>query len=92
MLKESLKSDGTWKFSTRPGTSFNDNEERPGFLVNVVADDVVKAKIYVVIVDELADVDFTANGLVGNYGSRVGWYRKSSTTGGRKAELPEGSF
>ena len=40
--------------------------------MNVVADDVVKAKIYVVIVDELADVDFTANGFVGNYEAEWG--------------------
>ena len=88
MLKESLKSDGTWKFSTRPGTSFNDNEERPGFLVNVVADDVVKAKIYVVIVDELADVDFTANGLVGNYEAEWGGTEKAQPLGAGKLNFP----
>ena len=88
MLKESLKSDGTWKFSTRPGTSFNDNEERPGFLLNVVADDVVKAKIYVVIVDELADVDFTANGLVGNYEAEWGGTEKAQPLGAGKLNFP----
>lgn len=72
MLSKSLAKDGTWKFAERPGTSFNENEERPGFLVNVVADDVVKAKIYVVIVDELADIDFTKNGLEGNYEAEYG--------------------
>lgn len=56
LLKTSLKADGTWKFSARPGTSFNDNEERAGFLVNVLADDIVKAKVYVVISDPLAVV------------------------------------
>ncbi|MEI3468070.1 MAG: hypothetical protein V8Q76_04320 [Bacteroides intestinalis] len=29
MLKSSLKADGTWKFSERPGTSFNENTDRP---------------------------------------------------------------
>lgn len=56
LLSKSLASDGKWKFSERPGTSFNDNVDRPGFLVNVVVDDVVKAKVYVVISDPLAAV------------------------------------
>ena len=57
---KSLKKDGTWAFSERPGTSFNENADRKGFLINVLADDVVKAKIYVCINDELADVDFAS--------------------------------
>lgn len=56
MLKSSLKADGTWKFSERPGTSFNENTDRSGFLINVLADDIVKAKIYVVVTDPLAVV------------------------------------
>lgn len=60
LLSKSLKKDGTWAFSERPGTSFNENADRKGFLINVLADDVVKAKIYVCINDELADVDFAS--------------------------------
>ena len=92
MLKAEFKIRWYLEIQYKAGTSFNDNEERPGFLVNVVADDVVKAKIYVVIVDELADVDFTANGLVGNYEAEWGGTEKAQPLGGRKAELPEGSF
>ena len=58
LLSKSLKKDGTWAFSERPGTSFNENADRKGFLINVLADDVVKA--YVCINDELADVDFAS--------------------------------
>lgn len=56
LLKSSLAKDGTWAFTQNPGTSFNDNADRPGFLVNVLADDVVKAKVYVVITDALASI------------------------------------
>lgn len=70
MLSKSLGSDGTWKFIERPGTSFNENADRPGFLINVLADDVVKAKIYVIVVDPLADVDFRGN-LVGKFGAHL---------------------
>lgn len=89
MLKASLKADGTWKFSERPGTSFNENEERPGFLVNVVADDIVKAKIYVVIVDALADVDFTANGLIGNFEAEWGGETKAMEMGAQRLNFPK---
>lgn len=89
LLKASLKADGTWKFSARPGTSFNENEERPGFLMNVVSDDVVKAKIYVVINDELADVDFTANGLVGNFEAEWGGTEKAMEMGAQKLNFPK---
>lgn len=58
ILSKSLNKNGAWAFSQRPGTSFNDNNDRPGFLFNIVANDVVKAKIYVVINDELAGADF----------------------------------
>ncbi|NDV60346.1 hypothetical protein [Bacteroides sp. 519] len=58
LLSTSLKKDGSWAFSDRPGTSFNSNEERAGFLVNITASGVVKAKIYVIINDELADLNF----------------------------------
>ncbi len=56
LLNASLKADGSWAFSERPGTSFNKEDGQSGFLVNVVADDVVKAKIYVKIVDPLASI------------------------------------
>lgn len=64
LLNSSLKKDGSWTFSERPGTSFNNNNDRPGFLFEVTASNVVKAKIYVVIKDELAGIDFRA-GLAG---------------------------
>lgn len=58
VLNKNLAADGSWTFNQRLGTSFNDNEKRPGFLFNVTVNDVVKAKTYVVINDELADLDF----------------------------------
>lgn len=58
ILNSSLKKDGSWAFSERPGTSFNNNGDRPGFLFNILSEGVTKAKIYVVINDELANVDF----------------------------------
>ena len=60
LLANSLQKDGTWAFAERPGTSFNSNQDRPGFLFNIVSNDVVKAKIYLKIIDELADVAFNA--------------------------------
>lgn len=89
LLSKSLAKDGTWKFSERPGTSFNDNADRPGFLVNVVANDVVKAKIYVVIKDELADVDFTANGLEGIYEAEWGGREKAMPLGAQTLNFPK---
>ena len=76
LLSKSLKKDGTWAFSERPGTSFNENADRKGFLINVLADDVVKAKIYVCINDELADVDFASTfneEYEGEWGATCGW-------------------
>ncbi len=80
ILKKSLAKNGTWAFSSRPGTSFNDNAERKGFLVNVIADNKVKAKIYVMINDELAAVDFTA-----------GLNQAEAEWGGREKSLPMGA-
>ncbi len=62
ILSRSLKKDGTWAFAERPGTSFNDNAERKGFLVYVrnKAFQII-AKVYVMINDELANVDLTSN-------------------------------
>lgn len=81
LLNKSLAKDGTWAFSQRPGTSFNDNADRKGFLFNVVAEDVIKAKIYVVIKDELADVDF-----VGQFTAQA-----EAEWGGREKSLKMGA-
>ncbi len=56
ILNASLKADGSWAFSERPGTSFNKEDGQSGFLVNVVTDDVIRAKIYVKITDPLASI------------------------------------
>ncbi len=53
MLAQSLSSDGKFDFIERPGTSFGD----AGFLVNLVKDEVVKAKTYIKINDPLAGVN-----------------------------------
>lgn len=54
LLAQSVKADGTFEWASRPGTAFNENADRPGFLINIVQNDVVKGKVYVVINDELA--------------------------------------
>lgn len=59
VLASSLATDGTWTLTERLGTSFNGNAERKGFLVYVRnADLQIKAKIWVMINDELANLDF----------------------------------
>lgn len=94
MLNRSLKADGTWAFSERPGTSFNDNEDRPGFLFNVVVDDVVKAKVYIVIKDELANVDFVANlaGLCSNHMEHPEVFAKGANKYDFAKEITAGNF
>lgn len=60
-FKSCLSANGAWKMQGRPGTNCNKKEgdEKPdGILINVVVNDVVKAKIYWKIIDPLADVDF----------------------------------
>lgn len=57
LLAQSVKEDGTFAWASRPGTAFNENAERPGFLVYVTANDVIKGKVYIVIVDELAGLE-----------------------------------
>lgn len=57
LLSQSLKADGSFAWASRPGTAFNENADRPGFLVYVTANDQIKAKIYVVINDELAGLE-----------------------------------
>lgn len=45
LVKNSLSADGTFKFSSRPGTDFFDAEKN-GILIYMTADDVVKNKIF----------------------------------------------
>lgn len=58
LLTSSLKADGSWSLSGRPGTAFNPKDEQPGIVVNVVLNDVIKMKVRWVVVDPLADVNF----------------------------------
>lgn len=62
ILAASLSADGKFNFAARPGTSFNDNAEQPGFLVNVIKDEVTIAKFYVKINDTVADANFVVFG------------------------------
>jgi len=60
-FKSCLSANGAWKMQGRPGTNGDKKEgdEKPdGVLINVVVNDVVKAKIYWKVIDPLADVDF----------------------------------
>jgi len=63
MLQRSLKADGSWAFAERPGTAFNDKNDatQNGFRFDIVLDDQIKAKTYIVVNDELADVKWTGN-------------------------------
>lgn len=88
MLRKSLALDGTWKFVERPGTNFNENEERPGFLIHVLANDVVKAKIYVVINDPIAAIDFTG-GRTGNFEAEWGGTEKYLNVGKQEIDIPK---
>ena len=55
MLAASLNENGKFAFTERPGTSFNDNAEQAGFLVEVINSELaVVAKTYVTINDPLA--------------------------------------
>lgn len=89
LLSSSLAQDGTFAWSRPPLTSFNENAEQPGFLVNVVADDVVKAKIYLKITDGLADVDFTDNGLSGIFEAEWGGETKAMESGAQTLNFPK---
>jgi hypothetical protein len=80
-LNNNLAQNGAWAMNTRLGTSFNNNADRKGFLFNVKANDVVKAKIYVIINDELAGVDFT-----GQFTAQA-----EAEWGGRDKSLPMGA-
>lgn len=84
MLSRSLQKDGSFAFSERPGTSFNENTDRPGFLVMVKADGVTRAKIYVQITDEIAAIsDDEFRGVIGGE-PHMEW-------GGREKTLEPGS-
>lgn len=73
LIASSLKADGSFSWSSRPGTAFNENTDRPGFLVYVTADDVVKAKVYVVVNDELAGLETAfMGGRAGNFEAEWG--------------------
>ncbi len=63
-LKSCLTANGAWKMQGRPGSNFNKKEgdaKPDGVLINVVVNDVIKAKIYWKVIDPLADVVFNAN-------------------------------
>ena len=73
LLAQSVKEDGTFAWASRPGTAFNENTERPGFLVYVTANDVIKGKVYIVIVDELAGLEEAFfGGRTGNFEAEYG--------------------
>jgi len=58
VIAASLQPDGKFAWAGRPGTAFNENEEQPGFLVNIVKDEVTVGKFYVRINDTVANADF----------------------------------
>lgn len=73
LIAQSVKEDGTFAWASRPGTAFNENGERPGFLVYVTANDVIKGKVYIVIVDELAGLEEAFfGGRTGNFEAEWG--------------------
>jgi hypothetical protein len=60
-LKSCLTANGAWKMQGRPGSNFNKKEgdaKPDGVLINVVVNDVIKAKIYWKVIDPLANIDF----------------------------------
>ena len=63
LFSRCLSADGTWTMQERPGTNGDapaGDANPSGILVNLLIDDVVRAKIYWKIIDPLADVDFVA--------------------------------
>ena len=62
LLRASLKADGSWSLSERPGTDFASNVAGTpdGIQINVLKDDVVKMKVYFKVIDPLADLDFAS--------------------------------
>lgn len=56
-LSANLSADGTWKCVKRPGTAGGEE----GILILAKdADDVTRAKVYIKVIDPLADIDFPA--------------------------------
>lgn len=86
LLSRSLKADGSWAFAERPGTNFNKAEGQSGFLINVVADDVIKAKIYVCINDELDGLDFVG-GFKEEYEGEWGGRQKFLEKGAQEIDI-----
>lgn len=62
ILAASLSENGKFAWAARPGSSFNDNAEQQGFLVNIVKDEVTIGKFYVKINDTVANADFVVFG------------------------------
>lgn len=88
LLAQSVKEDGTFAWASRPGTAFNENTERPGFLVYVTANDVIKAKVYVVIVDELAGLEEAFfGGRTGNFEAEWGAREKALELGVNEIDI-----
>lgn len=88
LLAQSLKEDGSFAWASRPGTAFNENAERPGFLVYVTANDQIKAKIYVVIVDELAGLEEAFfGGRTGNFEAEWGAREKALELGVNEIDI-----
>ena len=88
-LVQSLNSDGTFKFVSAPRTSFNtvgEEDKCSGFLIKIVnADYVTKAKIYVNIMDPLADENINwfpgyDNSFEVEYMSRTGYLSPGENT------------
>lgn len=61
-FKACLAADGTWTSQGRPGTNCAGPEDKPGILIFLKVNDVVKAKVYFKIVDPFADLDFSMVG------------------------------
>lgn len=88
LLAQSLKEDGSFAWASRPGTAFNENAERPGFLVYVTANDQIKAKVYVVIVDELAGLEEAFfGGRTGNFEAEWGAREKALELGVNEIDI-----
>lgn len=88
LLAQSLKEDGSFAWVSRPGTAFNENAERPGFLVYVTANDQIKAKVYVVIVDELAGLEEAFfGGRTGNFEAEWGAREKALELGVNEIDI-----
>lgn len=88
-LNSNLAQNGDWAMTKRLGTSFNESEDRKGFLFNVIANDVIKAKIYVMINDELAGIDFTGQ-FTAQAEAEWGGREKSLAMGAQTIDIQQG--